>query len=92
MNEQCTKIRYAYSVIDVARVLHETAIGSADLGHSKEELGKMADWLQWRISNAEWHGPISTYDDAVRTLAKLAIARYDQTQQYQKFSLSGPSR
>lgn len=73
MNEQCTKIRYAYSVIDVARTLHETAIGSADLGHSKEELDQMADWLQWRVSDAEWRAPISAYDNSVRTLAKLAI-------------------
>lgn len=70
--------RFRYSVLDVCDVIHTTITGSGD-GVGDAELGVLADWLVWRVTDG-WQATSSfkavhwrAYDNAVRMLCRCAV-------------------
>lgn len=70
--------RFRHSVLDVCNIIHTTITGSGD-GISDAELGVLADWLVWRITDG-WRPTSSSmplhwraYDNAVRMLGRGAV-------------------
>ena len=71
--------RLRHPVIGVAELLAGTATGSYQGGQA-DDVRSMRDWLSWRVE-AGWHpsalGYASAYDDAVRALARAALALFE---------------
>jgi len=71
--------RLRHPVIEVATLLAGTATGSHD-GVQADELRVLRDWLAWRVE-AGWHSPAlgyaAAYDDAVRAMARAALALFE---------------
>lgn len=69
--------RYEFSVLEVAQDLAGSVTGTFG-GRSRDEMDRRAQWLKRRL--AEWTpsiGVAESFDDAVRNLAKAALALYE---------------
>ena len=69
--------RYEFSVLEVAQDLAGSVTGTFG-GRSRDEMDRRAQWLKCRL--AEWTpsiGVAESFDDAVRNLAKAALALYE---------------
>lgn len=64
--------RNQYPVLSVCERINGHVKGSGD-GISPDEMVELYEWLVWRTSSEGWTMPMSKYDDAVFSLAHVAM-------------------